>query len=320
MKPISLSFFVLFFISVNGQTTYLTSEEEKIPVGRGTLYGTLFTPVNPKKFPVVLLIAGSGPTDRDGNNIVLPGKNNSLLQLADSLARHGIGTLRYDKRGVGKSRSDTIMKEESLTIDTIASDAEAMYNWLKARGFNEIYIAGHSEGSLIGMMVALKVNPSGFISIAGAGRKIREILQEQLAGRLPSQLDSMLRIDLDSLERGLSVTFVHPSLMSLLRPSVQPYMKSWLKLDPQKIMAQLKCPALIVQGSKDIQVSILDAHNLHAAMPDSRLLVVTNMNHIFKQVTSDDRNDNLKTYSDPSYPVMGELISGIVEFVKQPNK
>src|SRR5437762_5123018 len=191
-----------------------------------TLSGTFFQPLSNKKPLVVLIIAGSGPTDRNGNSIALPGKNNSLLQLADSLAQYGIATLRYDKRGVGKSQPDTIVGEETLTIDNIADDAQAMYNWLMSQGYKNIYIAGHSEGSLIGMMIAEKLKPAGFISIAGAGRKAGDILKEQVAAQLPG-LKIELDNDIDSLERGLSVSAVNPSLAGLLRPSVQPYMKSW---------------------------------------------------------------------------------------------
>jgi pimeloyl-ACP methyl ester carboxylesterase len=317
MKNIPLLLCIFLCVRVNGQTNYFVAEEEKISIKQGTLSAILFTPVNSKNPPVILIIAGSGPTDRDGNSPLLHGKNNSLLQLADSLAKHGIASLRYDKRGIGKSKADTIMKESDITIDTIADDAAKMYHWLKARGHDNIYIAGHSEGSLIGMMVATKENPKGFISLAGAGRKIRNIINEQLAGQLSSQLRTEFDNDLDSIELGLSVTAVNPALMSLLRPSIQPYMRSWLKLDPQKIIAQLHCPVLIAQGSKDIQVAMKDADSLHAARPGSKLLIVKNMNHLFKEVLTDDRNDNLKTYSDPSYPVMSELVSGIVEFIKQ---
>jgi len=315
MKNLLLWLILLFCIPSNGQTNYFTAREEKIPVRKGALAATLFSPINPKNPPVVLIIAGSGPTDRDGNNYLLPGKNNSLLQLADSLAKYGIASLRYDKRGIGKSKPDTMMREENITIDTIADDAAHMYKWLKVQGYQNIYIVGHSEGSLIGMIISTALNPQGFISIAGAGRKIAEILNEQLSRQLTAELNNKLNRDLDSLEQGLSVT-PDPALYGILRPSVQPYMKSWLKLDPQKIIAKLSCPVLIVQGSRDIQVSVQDAENLHSAKDGSRLLIIPNMNHLFKEVGADDKTVNIKTYSDPSYPVMTELVSGIVTFIK----
>jgi pimeloyl-ACP methyl ester carboxylesterase len=315
MKSIPFWFSLVLSVHMSGQTNYFTVREEKVPIRKGALFATLFTPVDSKNPPVVLMIAGSGPTDRDGNNYLLPGKNNSLLQLADSLAKHGIASLRYDKRGVGKSRSDTMIKEENITVDTIADDAAQMYQWLKAQGYHDIFILGHSEGSLIGMMISATLRPQGFISIAGAGRKIREILNEQLSGQLPVELYTRLNHAFDSLEEGLSVT-PNPALYSFLRPSIQPYMKSWLKLDPQEIIAKLNCPVLIVQGSRDIQVSVKDAEILHNAKDGSKILIIPNMNHVFKQVETDDRNANVKTYSDPSYPVMTDLVSGIVMFIK----
>jgi uncharacterized protein len=283
-----------------------------------TLSGTLFQPLNHKNSPVVLIISGSGPTDRDGNSILLPGKNNSLLQLADSLAQYGIATLRYDKRGIGKSKPDTLLDEESLTINDIADDAQAMYEWLKKQGYNDIYVAGHSEGSLVGMMTAAKVNPKGFISMAGAGRKAGDILREQTAGQLSPALKKEFDNAIDSLERGMTVTSVNPSLMNLLRPSIQPYMRSWLSLDPQKIISRLKCPVLIVQGTKDLQVKERDARDLYKASQNSKLAIIKNMNHVLKQVDSDQVNDNVKAYSDPDLPVIKELITAIVNFITQP--
>jgi alpha/beta superfamily hydrolase len=279
-----------------------------------TLSGTLFQPLKNKISAAVLIIAGSGPTDRNGNSVMLPGKNNSLLQLADSLAQYGIATLRYDKRLVGKTKTDSILKEENLSINDIADDAKAMYDWLRQQGYQDIYIAGHSEGSLIGMMIAEKSDPKGFISIAGAGRKASDILKEQVDPQVPN-LKNEFDSDIDSLEQGLTVQKVNPLLVSLLRPSVQPYMKSWLPLDPQKIVANLKCPVLILQGTKDLQIKEIDAQNLHNANTTSKLIVINNMNHVMKMVNSDERSENVKAYSDPQLPVSQELVKAIANFI-----
>jgi pimeloyl-ACP methyl ester carboxylesterase len=282
-----------------------------------TLSGTLFQPLNTDKSAVVLIIAGSGPTDRDGNSNMLPGKNNSLLQLADSLNRHGIASLRYDKRGVGKSKMAPGLGEENMTINDMINDAIALCDWLKNAGYTDIYIAGHSEGSLIGMMTAASIKAKGFISIAGAGRKAGDILKEQTKGQLTGDLKTDFDNAIDSLEKGLTVTKVNPALFSLLRPSVQPYMKSWLILDPQKLIAKLSCPILITQGSKDIQVTETDAKNLNKAAKKSTLVIINNMTHVLKEVATDQRDDNIKTYSDPKLPVAQELVSSIVNFINQ---
>jgi uncharacterized protein len=279
-----------------------------------TLSGTLFQPPGKAAPPVVLIIAGSGPTDRNGNSIALPGKNNSLLLLADSLARHGIASLRYDKRAVGKSIVPG-MKEENITINNMMMDAVAMYDWLKTKGYTNIYVAGHSEGSLIGMMIGGIRAIKGFISIAGAGRKAGDILKEQLQDQLTPVLKTEFDNAVDSLEKGLTVTKIDPSLASLLRPSVQPYMKSWLVLDPRQLISQLNCPVLVVQGTKDIQVKETDAQNLDKAAKKSLLIIIKNMNHVLKEVASDNRDDNIRMYSDPSVPVAGELVKAITSFI-----
>ena len=135
--------------------------------------------------PVVLLLSGSGPTDRNGNSPMLPGKNNSLQMLAEGLASNGIASLRYDKRGVGES-AKAMMAEADLRFETYVDDAVAWCEQLrKDKRFSAVIIAGHSEGSLIGMLAAKRCNAAGFISIAGAGRAAADILRTQLAGKLP---------------------------------------------------------------------------------------------------------------------------------------
>lgn len=279
-----------------------------------TLSGSLVTPINDSKKVAILLIAGSGPTDRNGNTPLLPGGNNSLLQLADSLAAHGIASLRYDKRGIGKSVLSNKASVSTTVIGDIAADAEALFNILRQKGYKRILIAGHSEGSLIGLLIADKVKADGFISLAGAGCKASVLLKEQTRTQLNDALYQEFSLALDSLEKGLRVTKVNPSLLSLLAPAVQPYLQSWLPLDPAALINKLSCPALIVQGTKDLQVTETDALALHAADPAAQLLLVDDMNHVLKLVKENDRAANIKAYHDPSLPLPGTLITAIVTF------
>jgi uncharacterized protein len=312
--------FTLLFITICccGQSNYFSSQEVTVPVKGGSLYGTLYLPVGVKKPPIVLIIAGSGPTDRDGNSILLPGKNNSLLQLADSLAKNKIASLRFDKRGVGKSKIENMVEDSMLFSDGI-NDVLVWCNYLQNKKYKKIYIAGHSEGSLIGMSAAAQCNASGFISIAGAGRKIDVVLKEQLA-TLPEGLREESYRNLDSLAMGKRIDKPNKMLYSIFRPSVQLYMISWMQYDPQKIIRSLKCPVLIIQGTNDIQVQKTDAENLYAAKPSSTLLIIKNMNHVFKEVWSEKKEDNQKAYSNPSLPVMREMVSGIVTFITTKTK
>jgi uncharacterized protein len=297
-----------------------TASEVKIETTDVTLSGTLFENPSAGKKKAVLIIAGSGPTNRDGNSTMLPGKNNSLLDLADSLSENGIATLRYDKRGVGKSRMATGMGEEQMTITNMVDDAIAMHDWLKNNGFEEIYIAGHSEGSLIGMLAAAKTKPAGFISIAGAGRPADVILKKQLAGKISEASLDYFSKAIDSIKKGIIVSPPDPALAGLLRPSVQPYIRSWIAFDPVKEIQKLKCPVLIIQGDKDLQVSNADAVLLHTASKRSKLVVIPSMNHVLKTISSGSEQDNAKSYSDPSFSIAPELLPSIRNFILYPSK
>lgn len=316
-KRIKLLLVLLMPFVLLAQTTHRDSSEVSISIEGGLLQGTLFTPVAVKNPAVVLIIAGSGPTDRNGNSRILPGKNNSLLQLADSLAAHGIASLRYDKRGIGASQIKG-MKEENMLFSDGVNDAIGWIKWLREKGFKKIYIAGHSEGSLVGMAAAAEEKPSGFISIAGSGRRIDKVLKEQInAGAGPDSIMQLASHYLDTLLAGQRINKPNPLLFSLFRPSIQPYMTSWLQYDPAVIIANLSCRVLIVQGKKDIQIQELDAQLLHEAHRGSRLVLIDSMNHVLKSVNTDNRVENMKAYSKPELPVMQELVDAMVKFIKR---
>jgi pimeloyl-ACP methyl ester carboxylesterase len=298
------------------QPSLYLQQEAELPIPGGKLRGTLFTPISVKKPPVVLIIAGSGPTDRDGNSPLLPGKNNSLLQLADSLATHGIATLRYDKRGVANSQIKQL-REEQMQFSDGVEDAIGWIRWLRQQGFRKIYVAGHSEGSLVGLGAAQTEKISGFISLAGAGRSIDAVLREQFtAGGGPDSLKKLAGRYLDTLLMGQRIAKPHPLLFSVFRPSVQPYMISWLQYDPQELMRALHCAALIIQGTNDLQVKETDARLLAAAKPTATLVLIQHMNHVLKKIDSPVPAVNIASYSNPKLPVMTELVNEITRFVK----
>lgn len=315
---ILLTGILYWLLPASGQSAYYTPEEIQLPLKGVIIHGTLFTPTGVKNPPVVLIIAGSGPTDRDGNSPLIRGKNNSLLQLADSLARHGIASLRYDKRAIGKSVVPGLV-EDSIRFDTGIGDALALCSLLQEKKFKRIYIAGHSEGSLVGLGAANQFKTAGFISIAGAGRKIDLVLKEQFKN-LPDSLRQLGYSYIDSLAAGNPVRKPHVLLSSVFRPSVQPYLISWMRMDPQQLIAALDCPALIIQGTNDLQVTETDARQLAAARPAATLLLVKNMNHVLKEVSSTSKAVNQQAYSDPALPVMQELITGMVTFIQAKRK
>ncbi len=251
----------------------------------GEIFGTLTMPEKTKKSTLVIIIAGSGPTDRDCNS-PLGIKSNSYKMLAEGFAENGISTLRFDKRGIAKSRS-ALTSEMDIRFDTYINDVIDWVAFLKQdKRFKKIILLGHSEGSLIGMVAAQKAEVSKYISLAGSGSPIDKILKEQLKKQLlPQQLIEESDKILDSLKAGKTVPKVNLLLLSIYRPSVQPYMISWLKYDPSEEIKKLKIPVLIIQGTTDIQVTVDEAKLLSAAKPDSKLMIIENMNHILYMAT-----------------------------------
>jgi len=282
-------------------------------VKAGAISGTLLVPDAKEPIPVVLLIAGSGPTDRDGNNPAM--HNDALKMLATDFAMNGIASLRYDKRGIAESAS-AATKESDLRFETYIDDAVAWCNQLHEKRFSGVVIAGHSEGSLIGMIAAKKCGAAGFISLEGAGFPAADILRTQLKTRLPEDLNAKSEAILRSLEAGKTVDDVPQQLTILYRPSVQPYLISWFRYDPAKEIAALKIPVLIIQGTTDVQVSIDDAKRLAAANPKAKLVTIEGMNHILKMV-SGDLQTQIPSYGDPKLQLSEKLTPELVQFVRR---
>jgi len=265
------------------------------------------------KLPLAFIIAGSGPTDRNGNNQMM--ENNSLKLLAEGLAKKGIASFRYDKRGIGKSIIDSL-KEKDMRFNHFVSDAEAWLHSLKMdKRFGSISIIGHSEGSLIGMIAARQANISGFISIAGVGNKASQIIKEQL-GTQPEFIQTLSEPILKQLQEGQLAEEVSPMLYALFRPSIQPYLISWFAIDPQEEIKKLHIPILILQGTTDIQVGIAEAELLIQANPRAKKVIIEGMNHILKPAAL-ERSENLATYQNPSLPIAPMLLQEIVTFVRK---
>lgn len=280
----------------------------------GKLYGTLTLPNVGGKVPIVLFIAGSGPTDRNGNTLALGSNPNSILQLAHTLASANIASLRYDKRGIGES-ADAARKEADLRFENYIEDASAWLALLKKdSNFSEFIVAGHSEGSLIGMEVAQKADK--YISLAGAGEPADIILKKQLAKQTSGALLNEINSNIDSLKNGDTLKNVNPNLQILFRSSVQPYLISWFRYDPQTEIKKLHIPILIVQGAKDLQISVYDAQNLKNAQPSSTLVLIDGMNHVLKNIKGDD-SENLQSYSNPLLPIEPKLVTTITNFIQQ---
>lgn len=281
---------------------------------QGTLHGSLLLPQSDKPLPVALLIAGSGPTDRNGNNPE-GGHNDALKKLAQVLARNGIASLRYDKRGVAASRSAT-PDERDLSVERYVADASGWVKQLKDDPrFDRVILIGHSEGALIASLAAADSPADALVSIAGPAYPIGQVLDMQLAMRLPPALLAESRHILANLIRGTLQPEVPEALQVVYRPSVQPYLISLLRQDPAENFAALHIPALIVQGSHDAQVSPDNAELLKQAKPDAELAMIAGMNHVMR-ITPAAWQEQLASYDDPQLPLARALGERIVAFIR----
>lgn len=308
---VALFFYAPLFATPQTDTSF-TETTIILHTAKGDISGTLTVPDSIKgKIPVALIIAGSGPTDRNGNNPMM--KNESLKLLAHGLASHKIASLRFDKRGIGESRAAG-RTEADLRFEDYINDASSWIDTLKKdHRFTKVIVAGHSEGSLIGMIAAHK-KADGFVSIAGAGRSADKILKEQLAAQPAMVKDSSYPI-IDSLVMGKTVANVPKMLFALFRPSVQPYMISWFHYDPQTEIKKLTVPVLLIQGTNDLQVTVDDVNLLSKSHPKAQLVLIKNMNHVFR-IVEGDRKANLATYITAD-PISTELITTIATFVNR---
>lgn len=292
----------------------VSSESELIlKTTTGNIYGTLTVPDNLKTSPIVLIIAGSGPTDRDCNSLAGM-QTNAYKMLAEGFSKNNISTLRFDKRGIGKSKP-AMTSESDLRFETYTNDVVAWISLLKSDNrFSKVIVLGHSEGSLIGMLAAEQTNIGGLISVSGPGKSADQVLQEQLKTQLPPQLLMESNRIMGNLKMGKTVDNVDPNLAALYRPSVQPYMISWIKYDPTQEIKKLKVPVLIIQGTTDLQVTVNDAKLLSSAQPDAKLFIVDKMNHILKESDADVAK-NMATYTNPTLALKTGLIDTIVNFI-----
>ncbi|WP_460418454.1 alpha/beta hydrolase [Pseudomonas sp. microsymbiont 2] len=284
-----------------------------LDTGQGVLHGSLLLPQQATPPPVVLIIAGSGPTDRDGNNPA-SGRIDNLKRLALLLANEHIASVRFDKRGVAASQPAT-PDERNLSVERYVADVVAWGRALRQDPrFGPLILVGHSEGALIASLAAEQAGASAVITLAGSGRPVADVLREQLAQRLPPpQLAGGVAL-IDRLQAGQTSLDVPAPLRQVFRPSVQPYLITLLRQDPAAAFAHLKVPALIVQGRNDVQVEVADAERLKAAKPDAQLALIDGMNHMLR-ISPRDMSQQRDSYRNPELPLARELGERIVTFI-----
>ena len=308
MKNLLIAFCFLCFGNSIAQNPFISEEIAVTPL----IEGTLLLPETSEKKPLIIIIAGSGPTDRNGNQNMM--KNNSLKFLAEELYNKGIATYRYDKRILKIMKSGTI-DEKKIKFDDFIDDAIAVTDYFQSdTRFEKIFILGHSQGSLVGM-IAAKDKADGFISIAGAGQEIDDVIVDQLSKQAPGLVENARKSFDDLRVNGVAQNY-SPGLASIFRPQIQPFIYNWMQYNPQEELDKLSIPILIINGDKDLQVQVSEAEKLQAVKPDAMYKVIPKMNHVLKEIEGNDL-ENSKSYNQYNLPVSKELITTITQFIEE---
>lgn len=273
------------------------------------IYGSIVEPKSRSNSNLVIFIGGSGPIDRDGNQSFM--KCDMFKKLAYSLSEKGISSFRYDKRVVTQIRKGKLDKK--ITFDDFVSDAIAIIDFFESK-YNSIVIAGHSQGSLVGLL-SIKEGVSGFISLSGAGRTIDMVIEDQISKTAPMLLEDTKNIFKILRSGKITEDFPLP-LYSLFNIEIQPFMISWMQYDPKKIIAKIPIPSLIINGDNDLQVDEKEAKLLYNSAQNSEILIVKNMNHVLVEIEGDELK-NVKSYNNPDLKISELVIEKMVEFIER---
>lgn len=298
--------------------TQPVATEVEAPGPAGPLVGTLLQ-VDEADAPVVLVLPGSGPTDRDGNN-PLGVRANSYRLLAEALAGNGVSSLRIDKRGMFGS-AGAIADANAVTVPDYVADTRAWIAVARERTDAPcVWLLGHSEGGLMALAAAKEEGVCGLLLVATPGSPVGEVMREQFRANpanAPILPDAESALDRFTAGERVDVSAMHPALQAIFNPAVQGFLISLMALDPARLIADVPGPVLIVQGGHDIQVSVADAERLKAAAPTAELALFPSANHVLKDVASNDRSANLASYTNADLPLAAGLAHRIAHFIKR---
>ncbi len=303
--PFSLALLVLTSMTFAQESNYI---EQDVNI-ENHFNGTLLLP-KIETPPLLILLAGSGPLDKDGNTNFM--KSNMLKKLAQRLGDNNIASFRYDKHSLRQIKKGTY--DLDYTFNIFIEDAKAAIEHFKSKSeFGKIYVLGHSQGSLVGM-IAANGKADGFISLAGAGQSIDEVITYQINESAPQFTEDTKRV-FGILKEGSMTDDFPAALASIFNKETQPFMMSWMKYNPQDEIKKLDIPVLIINGTKDIQVTVDEANLLHNAYPDSELVIIEKMNHVLVAIDG-ERLENVKSYNEPNREFPNELIKALIDFIK----
>ncbi len=306
------------------------SAEERyaIDTGRGLLPGSLLLPPEDGNgLAVVLLVAGAGPIDRDGNNYAVPGRCDSLKALAEALAARGVASLRYDKRGAGEAYV-LVRREEDLVFSDHVDDAIDALRALASDGrFARIVVAGEGEGALVAAAALAGFRAAGLADDRGRRGRYAlallcapaasplETVEEALAGLPPERAEEGSRI-VSALREGSEYPLPGPFFADFFRPSIQPYLISSFRYSLAEELAKTSDPLLVAVGARDSSVGEADVARILAARPRARVLRIEGMGRALKEL-GEDPEDEYRAYVDPSMPLSTALADSLAAFASE---
>ncbi|TYQ15811.1 UNVERIFIED_CONTAM: hypothetical protein Cloal_2301 [Acetivibrio alkalicellulosi] len=286
--------------------------EVKIKVDGGYIYGNILNASRSKNDTIVIITAGSGPTDRDGNTPILQGRNDSLKQLAYGLKDKGISSLRYDQRPSGKTYES--LDNKNIEFDHLVDDLVECIRYIKEKEkYKNIYLIGHSQGTLISILAAQQESVDGVIAIAGTLRTIDKIFIEQFENQGYDNAD-IVREQFEALEEGREIETDDPWINSIFSGVNGQFLRRWMEYDPVMEIKKLDTPLQLIFGTSDIQVKPVEINFLGDIIENSNYKILEDMNHVLK-VSPEDQKENLKRYYDPAYPLHPDLVGSIIEFI-----
>ena len=323
------------------QDGYEESSEVTWPMGETTMYGTLVRPSGLGPFPAVVMVAGSGPTDRDWNSPLLPGTNGSARLLAEALARAGIASLRYDKRASGPHARENVplligkMSMQSH-VDELAGAVRVMASQEYVRS-GRLFALANSEGTLHALNYHLH-NPeipfAGLVLTGPPGRAVGTVARSQLAAqaaRIPNgeALLSLYDAAIACFLKGVPITpdpalpeGVQMLLKSLETPANLPLARELWMANTAPLLKQVDIPVLVIIGKKDVQVDWqTDGEPLKlaaAGLEEVTFLFPENANHVLKEELRPRAElvlDEMEGYNAPDTRLDQEALTNILEWL-----
>jgi pimeloyl-ACP methyl ester carboxylesterase len=270
--------------------------------------------VNKNSYPAVLILPESG-ADRNGNDADHEVKPDTYRELAKALAARGIASVRIDKRGVGQSIK-AIDREEDLRFETYVDDAVRWIKFLQAQPHvGCVAVFGHSESALVAALAAQKVKVCAIIEASGASRPFAAVLAGQLktafdAGRFTKEDYDQANRVLDQLTAGKQVLDPPKKLDPLFRRSVQPYLISWLNLNPVEAL-KTSTPVLILQGSADFELNADDPRRLSTGPKNVRVVMLPGADHDLKIKAADSKSDKPRPLSPQVAPAIDTFLDSL---------